>query len=171
MFWKPKREPTTSNPTYDVDKDAPPWTYPISPETRWTRKAVESAQQIVYDAYPDKEIGEPIAYPDPKPELKGVIQPRLMGQLKLIVQGPTVSKEVPLEKGFLEMFENLSRLQQGHLAHLIAITVKDVQGEEEGQGLAEYALVLALIAIIAIVALLFLGAQISNMMNQLGTSI
>ena len=32
--------------------------------------------------------------------------------------------------------------------------------DEEGQGLAEYALILALIAIIAIAALLFLGGQI-----------
>ena len=33
--------------------------------------------------------------------------------------------------------------------------------DEEGQGLAEYALILALIAIIAIAALVFLGGQIS----------
>ena len=34
--------------------------------------------------------------------------------------------------------------------------------DEEGQGLAEYALILALIAIVAIVALIFLGGQISS---------
>ncbi len=33
--------------------------------------------------------------------------------------------------------------------------------DEEGQGLAEYALILALIAIVAIVALIFLGGQVS----------
>jgi Flp pilus assembly pilin Flp len=33
--------------------------------------------------------------------------------------------------------------------------------DEEGQGLAEYALILALIAIIAIIALIFLGQQVS----------
>ena len=32
---------------------------------------------------------------------------------------------------------------------------------DEGQGLAEYALILALIAIVAIVALIFLGGQVS----------
>ncbi len=42
---------------------------------------------------------------------------------------------------------------------------------EDGQGLAEYALILALIAIIAIVALIFLGQQISNILNTIGTSI
>ena len=34
--------------------------------------------------------------------------------------------------------------------------------DEEGQGLAEYALILALIAIVAIVALIFLGGQVSE---------
>ena len=34
--------------------------------------------------------------------------------------------------------------------------------DEQGQGLAEYALILALIAIIAIVALLFLGTQVEH---------
>ena len=42
---------------------------------------------------------------------------------------------------------------------------------EEGQGLAEYALILALIAIIAIVALIFLGSNISVILNQVGSSI
>jgi Flp pilus assembly pilin Flp len=37
----------------------------------------------------------------------------------------------------------------------------------EGQGLAEYALVLALIAIIAIIALLLLGDQINAMLSTL----
>jgi pilus assembly protein Flp/PilA len=43
--------------------------------------------------------------------------------------------------------------------------------DEEGQGLAEYALILALIAIIAIVALIFLGGQISSILNTVGESI
>jgi Flp pilus assembly pilin Flp len=38
-----------------------------------------------------------------------------------------------------------------------------------GQGLAEYALILALIAIVAIVALLFLGAQISGVLHEIGS--
>ncbi len=37
-----------------------------------------------------------------------------------------------------------------------------------GQGLAEYALILALIAVIAIVALLFLGDQIADILSQVG---
>ena len=40
-----------------------------------------------------------------------------------------------------------------------------------GQGLAEYALILALIAIVAIVALLFLGGQVSKILSTIGKSI
>ena len=43
--------------------------------------------------------------------------------------------------------------------------------EEQGQGLAEYALILALIAIIAIAALVFLGNQISGILNVVGNSV
>ena len=40
-----------------------------------------------------------------------------------------------------------------------------------GQGLAEYALILALIAIVAIVALIFLGGQVSAILSQVGKSL
>ena len=45
------------------------------------------------------------------------------------------------------------------------------QFEEEGQGLAEYALILALIAIVAIIALIFLGGQISSILSETGQSL
>jgi len=41
---------------------------------------------------------------------------------------------------------------------------------EDGQGLAEYALILALLAIVAIVALIFLGDQISPILSEIGKS-
>jgi len=43
--------------------------------------------------------------------------------------------------------------------------------DEEGQGLAEYALILALIAIVAILALIFLGSQISSILSTVGESV
>ena len=46
-----------------------------------------------------------------------------------------------------------------------------LDSEEEGQGLAEYALILALIAIVAIVALIFLGGQVSKILSNVGNSI
>jgi pilus assembly protein Flp/PilA len=43
--------------------------------------------------------------------------------------------------------------------------------DQAGQGLAEYALILALIAIVAIVALIFLGTQISDKLSIVGASV
>ena len=43
--------------------------------------------------------------------------------------------------------------------------------KDEGQGLAEYALILALIAIVAIIALIFLGNQVSGTLSTVGNSI
>ena len=43
--------------------------------------------------------------------------------------------------------------------------------DEDGQGLAEYALILALIAIVAIVALIFLGSQVSTILSTVGNSV
>jgi len=41
----------------------------------------------------------------------------------------------------------------------------------DGQGLAEYALILALIAIVAIIALIFLGGQVKTILSTVGKSI
>jgi Flp pilus assembly pilin Flp len=46
-----------------------------------------------------------------------------------------------------------------------------IRRAEPAQGLAEYALILALIAIVAIVALIFLGDQISKILSDVGHSI
>ena len=46
-----------------------------------------------------------------------------------------------------------------------------INRDEEGQGLAEYALILALIAIVAIVALIFLGGQVSGILSKVGSSV
>jgi pilus assembly protein Flp/PilA len=49
--------------------------------------------------------------------------------------------------------------------------ISSFRRDEKGQGLAEYALILALIAIIAIVALIFLGGQVSSILSNVGNSI
>ena len=54
---------------------------------------------------------------------------------------------------------------------LVQYLVTRFLDREEGQGLAEYALILALIAIIAIVALIFLGHQVSNILSTVANSI
>ncbi len=54
---------------------------------------------------------------------------------------------------------------------LINVLLPWLHGDEEGQGLAEYALILALIAILAIVALLFMGGRINTILSTLGNSL
>lgn len=43
--------------------------------------------------------------------------------------------------------------------------------DEAGQGLAEYALILSLIAIVAIFALAFLGSNVSSLLSTVGNSV
>lgn len=43
--------------------------------------------------------------------------------------------------------------------------------QQEGQGLAEYALILALIAIVAVAALVFLGGQIASILSHIGATL
>jgi len=47
----------------------------------------------------------------------------------------------------------------------------EIDDDERGQGLAEYALILALIAVIAIAALVFLGTRISEILSSVGANI
>ena len=49
--------------------------------------------------------------------------------------------------------------------------LRTLDRDEEGQGLAEYALILALIAIVAIIALIFLGSQVSKILSTVGDSV
>ena len=53
----------------------------------------------------------------------------------------------------------------------ISILVGLLRRDDDGQGLAEYALILSLIAIVAIVALFFLGTQISDRLSEVGNSV
>ncbi len=54
---------------------------------------------------------------------------------------------------------------------LVHQLLASIRHDEEGQGLAEYALILALIAIVAIVALIFLGGQVSTILSTVGDSV
>ena len=54
---------------------------------------------------------------------------------------------------------------------LVQALVARIRSDEDGQGLAEYALILALIAIVAIIALIFLGSQVSTILSTVGDSI
>lgn len=53
------------------------------------------------------------------------------------------------------------------MSHLMQLIRRD----ERGQGLAEYALILAFIAVLAIVAVTFLGTQINSILSAVGNAI
>lgn len=57
------------------------------------------------------------------------------------------------------------------LLDLYARVLTALRRDDEGQGLAEYALILALIAVIAIFALMYLGSQISDKLSIVGSAI
>ena len=53
----------------------------------------------------------------------------------------------------------------------MSLLVRLIRRADDGQGLAEYALILALIAIVAITALIFLGGQVQTILSTVGESI
>jgi pilus assembly protein Flp/PilA len=55
--------------------------------------------------------------------------------------------------------------------HMLHAIINFFRRDEEGQGLAEYALILALIAIVAIIALIFLGGQVKTILSTVGASV
>jgi pilus assembly protein Flp/PilA len=59
----------------------------------------------------------------------------------------------------------------GNPMQFLTALINLVRREDEGQGLAEYALILALIAIVAIIALIFLGTQVSGILSTVGNSV
>ena len=60
---------------------------------------------------------------------------------------------------------------QAAISKLLSAAQTGVVRLQHGQGLAEYALILALIAIVAIIALIFLGGQVSKTLSTVGKSI
>ena len=54
---------------------------------------------------------------------------------------------------------------------LLLSIVGRMRSDEQGQGLAEYALILALIAVISIIALIYLGTQISDKLSVIGNAL
>jgi len=56
------------------------------------------------------------------------------------------------------------------MSQLLAL-IPSIRTDERGQGLAEYALILTLIAMVAVVALIFMGTQVSTMLHTVGQSV
>jgi pilus assembly protein Flp/PilA len=51
------------------------------------------------------------------------------------------------------------------------VMVNYLKTKEEGQGLAEYALILVLVAIVCVAALIFLGSNINQVLSNVGSVI
>ena len=64
-----------------------------------------------------------------------------------------------------------TRILASRLSESVRTALRSDRIAVHGQGLAEYALILALIAIVAILALVFLGGQISNILSSVGDSV
>lgn len=162
------------NPTYIVEKDAPPWEPPMPFWQRWRRGAIDFVKRTRYDAYPDHEL----PFEDMLRQLPIVApkKPRPRhGEVHLMVVGRQNARLVPLAGTSIDKINMTKRMIQGWLAYEITTTVDKVIAYDEernkGQSLAEYALLLALIAIVAIIALVFLGGQIVQVFEDLGGAI
>jgi pilus assembly protein Flp/PilA len=53
----------------------------------------------------------------------------------------------------------------------LALISSIIHTNDEGQGLVEYGLILTLIAIVCVVALIFMGSQVSTMLDTVGKSV
>ena len=59
-----------------------------------------------------------------------------------------------------------------HVSKVPTLVARVIRHDDEaGQGLAEYALILALIAIVSIIALLYLGNQVSDKLSVIGDNL
>ena len=65
----------------------------------------------------------------------------------------------------------LRRKEVNSMTSLLASWIDRMRNDEAGQGLAEYALILALIAVISIIALIYLGTQISDKLSVIGDAL
>ena len=173
-------------PTYIVERDAPSGA-PLDPNVRWYRRALDRFHRSTYDAYPDHDIPWHVVGPDgpvvPVRSVKDRLPKPRKHDVSLFVKRHGRMREVKLMGLPLEMALDVlnRRIVAGRVMNEIADTLAQMQEDEmteqesrrqaDGQGLAEYALILALIAIVAIVALIILGNQISLVFDEIGRQI
>jgi pilus assembly protein Flp/PilA len=55
--------------------------------------------------------------------------------------------------------------------HVLNAMVSYVPEREEGQGMVEYGLIIALVAVVAIAGLIILGPKVGSLFSSLGTSV
>jgi Flp pilus assembly pilin Flp len=57
------------------------------------------------------------------------------------------------------------------MTQLFALISSINRSDDDGQGLSEYGLILSLIALVAVIALIFMGSQVSTMLDTVGKSV
>jgi Flp pilus assembly pilin Flp len=161
-------------PTYIVENDAPEWRPPVPSWERWTKRALAKSRHTV-DAYPDHDEPFPDLRPLPVPEPTQRPPPPRHGDIFLMIVGRRHAKLVDLSGAHLDRLDLGRRLTQAWVLARIAEVVDDVLAldneSDKGQGLVEYALILALVAIVVIAGLLFLSGQIDAVLRAVGNSI
>jgi pilus assembly protein Flp/PilA len=70
----------------------------------------------------------------------------------------------PITVGLAESF-TLDRVQRGREVHYMGMRTS------RGQGMLEYALIIALVAVVVIAALVLLGPQIANIFNNVNNNL
>ncbi|MEJ7826179.1 MAG: hypothetical protein WKF48_12155 [Solirubrobacteraceae bacterium] len=58
-----------------------------------------------------------------------------------------------------------------NLMAYLSVVFADLKAREEGQGLVEYALILALISVVAIVALRLIGTNVDGILDTVGAAL
>jgi Flp pilus assembly pilin Flp len=84
-------------------------------------------------------------------------------------RGAPVSRET--DRGLVRSTRGGKEVSKMTLKKKLVRKIQAFRHEVDGQGLAEYALILALIAVLAIVSLLFLGSQVSDKLSVIGSTI
>lgn len=162
-------------PTYIVERDSPDWEPPVPYYARWERSAIEDAERTRFDAYPDHVQPFDGLYLEAKEDPEALPSTKPHGRTRLMIVGRRHARVVPLAGASLEQMDFTKRTTQGWLADEISRVSKEVVAlddeSDKGQGLAEYALILALIAIVAIVALIVLGGGIQGILTEIGIEI
>lgn len=58
-----------------------------------------------------------------------------------------------------------------NLIAYLTVAFMDIKAREEGQGLVEYALILALISVVAIAALTLIGVNVTGTLDDIGAAL
>ena len=155
-----------------LGRDGPSWT--SRPGPRRVRPD-PGPDERVHGAHPGRLRRDPRGHPQPDRERhrRGdrrlrrtkvtVVRPRTIRPVSILVTPPYIGAALGSEGEGI--------IQEAATWRSFTSFLASLRSDEEGQGLAEYALILALIAIVAIIALIFLGGQVSTILSTVGDSV